>query len=156
MNTIHLLAAMALPAGLAVGQCAFSTVTVSPFGSGCNPVVGTTTAPLAVNVSIPTCTIGLNTVILLDPDKDPIGRVLVLGLQAFAQPVPALGAGCVLYPSADVVLFGPWFAPAHQLQLPATPLPPTTAYAQGAVLYRLLSTGALEWGISGGVRIDLQ
>lgn len=156
MNSIRLLVALVLPAGLAVGQCAFSIATVAPYGPGCNPVVGTVTAPLAVSVSLPTCGVAVNTVILLDPDKDPIGRVLVLGLQAGAQPAPALGAGCVLYPSPDVVLFAPWFAPAHQLQIPPTPLPPTTVYAQGAVLYRLLSTGAVEWGVTGGVRIDLQ
>jgi len=156
MNTLHLLAAAVLPAALATGQCAFTNASISQMGAGCNPVVGTTTAPLTVNVQFAACEVGIHTPTLLDPNKDPIGRVLVLGLSAGAVPVPALGPGCVLYPSADVVLFDPIFSSAHVLQLPSTPLPPTTVYAQGAVLYRLLPTNTIEWGVSVGMRIDLQ
>ncbi len=156
MNALHLLAATLLPLGAAVGQCAFSTAVVSPLGAGCNPVVGTTTVPLTVSVSIPTCGIGIGTSLLTGLDKQPIARVLVLGLQAAAQPLPALGAGCVLFPSSDVVLVDPWFAPVHRLQLPAAPLPPVTVYAQGAVLYELLPANGFEWAFSAGARIDLQ
>jgi hypothetical protein len=155
MNTIPIISAVVLTIGLAVGQCAFSVATVSQVGPGCNPVVGAVEAPLAITVALPACGVAVRPIILLDQGKDPIGRVLVLGLQASAQPVPALGANCVLYPSPDVVLFDPWFGPAYQLQIPSTPLPPTTVYAQGAVLYQFLATAALEWAVTTGFRIDL-
>ena len=156
MNTIPMIVSALLTTSVVIGQCGFTTAVVTPFGAGCNPVVGTINVPLNVNPLLSTCRIGVHPSVFLEANKLPIGGVVVLGLQNAAVPVPALGAGCVLYPSLDVVQFSPLMTPGFVLQLPPTPAPPTSLFVQSAVLYELLGTGGFEFAISDAARIDLQ
>lgn len=157
MSPFPRLSAVLATTTLAMAQCAFGTVTVTTAAPGCNPVIGSANPPITVSFEAPACQLGIGVGIVLGtPAQQPLGRVLVLGVGIAAQPMPALGPGCVLMPTSDVVLLQDVFASPYRIALPAAPLPPTTLHAQGAVLYSVPGLSGLLVSISEALHITLR
>lgn len=146
----------ALTAAFAAAQCPFSSFSVTVAGSGCNPVVAGFTTPIAATVSLANCSVQVNTGTLLNGQASPVLRVLVLGLSEVSLPVPVLGPGCVMVPSADLVLLQPVMSGPFQLAVPAVLPMPVQVTAQGAVLYALSPIAPVDWAISDALRLTLQ
>lgn len=140
MKTICMAIMATLP-GLALAaradaQCGAASVTIQSFGRGCNTVFGN--VPALAGIWSPSgCTVSLtltgfpgccNTFL--------IGRILVVGASAASIPVPAVGQGCALLVSPDVILDTPaYLGSTWTFALPPSVPVPLTLYAQGANHY---------------------
>jgi hypothetical protein len=145
---------LAVPAALA--QCPFTSLTLLPYGQGCNPVFA---LPPGVTAALDpsTCTVQLtvnafqgccNTFL--------VGYALALGLQGVSIPVPQLGPGCTLLADPVVLLYqtattGNTFA----LPLPSLPAPLVFA-AQGAAHYFTTIGFGHDFALTGGAQIAVQ
>ena len=157
MRAIQFLSAIALSASFALGQCAFASASVSSYGQPCAIWLGP--APptsLGVQLDGTSCTLGLDVTAFPGCCNTFLtGRILVLGLAQISVPVPQFGVNCDLLVSPDVILFQQ-SSGQFTMPLPNAPFPPTTIYAQGAVIYFTTIGLAADWALSAGYQIDLQ
>ena len=157
MNSLRSCTAFFALAAAAAAQCAFTTLTPTAIGAGCNPVAGTTTPGLRSALAVRACQVELLAEVLIGrPSDQPIARALVLGTALAPQQLPALGPGCVLQPTADVCILQPVFSGPYLVALPNAPLPPLTLYAQAAILYEVAGTNRLFWSVSEALALALQ
>lgn len=127
-------------------QCPFQTLSLQSYGRGCTTVFLQPTT-LSGSLDPAACSLGLvvqsfqgccNTFLT--------ARLLAIGVQQTAVPLPQIGPGCTLLVDPVALLLQP--APAGDtfwLPLPATLVAPLHFVAQGAALYTTF-----------GVSIDLQ
>jgi hypothetical protein len=156
MSKLFLACAVLALEGFAAAQCPFSTVQLTTYGSGCNPVFATNptltgtldptvcTLNLTVNAFSGCCNTFLN------------GRILAIGLQPVSQPLPQLGVGCTLLASPDALLFQANTAGATFVLAIPPGLPPLTLYAQGAAIYFTTIGLTTDIALTGGEAAALQ
>jgi len=157
MKSLRSGVAIAMLAATATSQCAFTTLTPTSIGAGCNPVAGTATPGLRSSLAARSCQIELLAEVLIGrPSDQPVARALVLGASQAPLPLPALGPGCVLQPAADVCILQPVFSGPYLMALPNVPMPPFTLYAQAAILNDVVGTGRQFWSLSEALALALQ
>lgn len=157
MRAIQFLSTIALTTSLAIGQCAFSSVSVSAYGQPCSVWQLPSQMPtISVALDGASCSLGMNVAAYPGCCNSFLtGHVLVLGLQQLSVPVPEFGVNCNLLVSPDVFLFQQSNG-TFQMPLPAAPFPATTIYAQAAVTYFTTIGLTTDWALSSGHQIDLQ
>ena len=125
-----------LLASTPVAQCPFTSLSMQSYGQSCTPVFFGNPPTLAGSLDVNQCTLDLTV------DAFPgccntylTARLLVLGFQQRAIPVPQIGPGCTLLvqPIGTFFLL-PAGGDTFTLDLPLVP-PPFTFQAQAAAFY---------------------
>ncbi|MFY9341420.1 MAG: hypothetical protein WAT39_02945 [Planctomycetota bacterium] len=157
MKTIHTLCAVTLGLAAVTAQCPFAGVAQQANGLGCNPVFG---SPPTVAVALDTVNCLLNVTVAAFPgccNTFLVGRMLVLGDQPAAVPLPWIGPGCTLFANPVILLYQPTAAGAtFVLTLPTAALPPLTFWLQGGAHYFTTIGLTHDFALSNGSQITLQ
>ncbi|HLQ38843.1 MAG TPA: hypothetical protein VK348_13625 [Planctomycetota bacterium] len=143
-------------AAMAPAQCSFSSVQLSAYGSGCNPVFSTNPT-LGGTLDVTNCTLGL-TVVAFGGCCNTFLRafVLAIGAQPANTPLPQLGVGCTLLASPDVLLFQANSAgPTFTLAIPPG-LPPLSFRAQSGAIYFTTIGFSTDVALTEGETVALQ
>src|SRR5262252_9148241 len=97
----------ALLAAAAAAQCPFASVSLSSYGQGCVTVFPTPPT-LGGGLDTNACRLGLTVTAVTGCCNTFLSaRLLALGVQQVATPLPSVGPNCTLLVQPDVVLFLP-------------------------------------------------
>ncbi len=160
MKTPTLLSVIALAASMPA-QCLFTTVTTQPIGPGCNvgstgfcKIVGMPTT-LASALDTTNCALDVQVNLFEACGVTVPLRLLVLGFQPTAIPLPDFGFACTLHIAPIAILAGS----TGPISIPLPPATPTfTFLMQGAALSiaPLGGQGADTVTFSDALQVDLQ
>lgn len=156
MKSFAPLFAAACLAAASAAQCPFSSVSVQSQGQGCNPVFGTVPT-FGVVLDTTACTLRVQVTALPGCCNTFLsGRMLALGDQPAAVPLPWIGANCTLLVNAAILLYQPSSAgDTFVLALPSS-LPPLSFHAQAGAHYFTTIGFSHDFALTAGGLVTLQ